>query len=184
MGRLIYTAQTSLDGRIADEHGDFGFAEPDEQVHAFVNDLERDVGTYLCGRRLYEVMSYWEEPPADSHEVELEYGRIWRAADKVVYSATLDAVTTQRTRLERTFDPHAVRGMKEALDRDLSVGGAQLAAGALRAGLVDEIRLLVLPHLVGNGPRALPDGVTAALRLIEERRFGNGTVYLRYSVHA
>lgn len=182
MGRLIYTVQVSLDGRVADGQGDFGFAEPDEQVHAFVNDLERDIGTYLCGRRLYEVMAYWEDPPADSHEIELDFGRIWRAADKIVYSTTLDAVATERTRIERTFDPHAVRGMKAALDHDLSVGGARLAAAALQAGLVDELQLLIVPHLVGAGPRALPDGVTAALRLTDERRFDNGTAFLRYAV--
>lgn len=182
MGRLIYTAQASLDGRVADEHGDFDFAEPDEAVHAFVNDLERPTGTYLYGRAMYEVMSYWEDPPADSPEVEQDYGRIWRAADKVVYSASLDAVATERTRLERAFDPDGVRALKRDVDHDLSIGGARLAAAALRAHLVDEVRLFLTPHLVGSGPRALPDGATGALRLLDEHRFDSGTVYLRHAV--
>lgn len=182
MGRLIYTVQASLDGRVADAQGDFDFAAPDAEVHAFVNDLERDVGIYLYGRRIYEVMRYWQDPPADSHEIEQDYGRIWRAADKVVYSASLKAVSTPRTRLERTFDADAVRGLKADGDGTLSIGGAALAGSALQAGLVDEVRLFLVPHLIGSGPRALPDGAAAALTLTEHRAFGNGTVYLHYSL--
>lgn len=182
MGRLIYTVQASLDGRVADARGDFGFAAPDEEVHAFINDLERDVGIYLYGRRIYEVMTYWQDPPADSHEVEQDYGRVWRAAEKVVYSASLGAVSTPRTRLERRLDAGAVRELKTAAGGDLSIGGAALAGSALQLGLVDEVRLFVVPHLVGSGPRALPEVVTTALELTEHRAFGNGTVYLHYSL--
>ena len=181
MGKLIYSAIASLDGYIADEEGRFDWAEPDDEVHAFVNDLERSVGTYLYGRRLYEVMAVWEtwsvedEPPAIR-----DYAEIWRAADKVVYSTTLDEASTARTRIERRFDPEEVRRMKAGSERDLSVGGAGLAAHAFRAGLVDECRLFVAPVLVGGGTRALPDGVRLGLELADERRFSNGMVSLGY----
>jgi dihydrofolate reductase len=179
MAHLIYTTIASLDGYIADADGNFDWSAPDEEVHAFVNDLERPVGTYLCGRRLYEVMAVWETMD-DPEPVMRDYAAIWRAADKVVYSRTLQDVSSARTRIERAFDPEAVRALKAGAGADLSVGGAQLAAQALRAGLVDECRLLLSPVVVGGGTRALPDGLRLGLDLLDQRRFDNGVVYLRY----
>ena len=182
MAKLIYTAIASLDGYVNDEQGGFDWAAPDEEVHAFVNDLERPLGTYLLGRRMYEVLRYWETAPGegDALAVERDYAGIWRAADKVVYSSTLPAVTTARTTLERRFDPEAVRRRTAEANADLSVGGPGLAAAAFAAGLVDEVRLLLHPVLVGGGTRALPDGVRAGLELLEERRFASGVVFLSY----
>jgi dihydrofolate reductase len=177
MAKLIYSAIASLDGYIADENGNFDWAEPDEEVHRFVNDLERPVGTYLMGRRMYEVMVYWET--ADT-VTGYGFAEIWQAADKVVYSRTLAAPSSARTRIERDFDPEAVRRLKEAAAADLTVGGPELAAQALGAGLVDECQLFVSPVVVGGGNRAFPDGLGVRLELLEDRRFGNGTVYLRY----
>ena len=177
--KLIYTTIMSLDGYVADEDGKFDWAEPDPDVHAFINDLERPIGTYLYGRRLYEVMVAWETI-TDDHPFIKDYAEIWRAADKIVYSRTLETVSGERTRIERSFDPQVVREMKAAADRDISVGGPTLAAEAIRAGLVDEIQLFLAPVVVGGGTRALPDGVRLNLELLDERRFGNSTVYLRY----
>jgi dihydrofolate reductase len=184
MVSLIYSAITSLDGFTADGNGDFEWAAPDEEVHAFVNDRERPVGTYLYGRRMYETMVYWETVPTSDDQTAAvrEYTRIWRAADKVIYSSTLDAVSSARTRLEREFDPDAVRRLKKAAERDISVGGPGLAAHALAAGLVDECHLFLTPVMVGGGTRALPAGLRLELELLDERRFGNGVVYLRYRV--
>jgi dihydrofolate reductase len=179
MAKLIYTAIMSLDGYVADEDGNFDWAEPDEEVHAFVNDLERPIGTYLYGRRLYDVMVAWETITDQQPSIR-DYGDIWRAADKVVYSRSMETVSSERTRIERSFDPDAIRQMKAAADRDISVGGPTLAAQALRAGLVDEIRLFLAPIVVGGGTRGLPDEVRLALELLDERRFANGMVYLRY----
>lgn len=182
MGKLLYLAITSLDGYIEDESGRFDWAEPDEEAHTFVNDLERSVGTHLYGRRLYDTMVYWEtaHTVADLAPYALEYAEIWQAAEKVVYSRTLEAASSARTRIERDFDPDAIRELKAAGESDLSVGGAELAAQALRAGLVDEIQLLVAPAVVGGGKRALPDSVHVKLELLDERCFGNGMVFLRY----
>lgn len=182
MARLIYSAITSLDGYVADPSGDFGWAAPDDEVHAFVNDLERPIGTCLYGRRLYEVMTYWETAStADpTGSVEDDFARIWQAADKVVYSTTLDAVSTERTTLEREFDADAVRARKESSPRDLSIGGPHLAAHALRAGLVDEIQLYLSQTIVGGGTAALPDGLRLDLELVDTHRFSSGVVYLRY----
>lgn len=184
MAKLIATALTSLDGYINDETGGFDWSAPNREVHAFVNDLERPIGTYLYGRRLYDTMVFWEtvEPQADQPEV-ADFADLWRAADKIVYSTTLPAVTSTRTRLERTFDPEAVRAMKAAADRDLSIGGAGLAAQAFRAGLVDEIRVFLNPVSVGGGTRFFPDGVRLDLELLDEHRFDNGVVYLRHAMH-
>src|SRR5579863_7000719 len=158
MARLIYSAITSLDGYIADAQGDFGWGEPDEEVFAFVNDLERPIGTHLYGRRMYETMVYWETAPdlARQSEVERDFAQIWQSADKIVYSRTLDTVTSARTRLERDFDPEAVLGMKASAKHDLTVSGAELAGQAIRAGLVDECHLFVTPVVVGGGTPALP----------------------------
>jgi dihydrofolate reductase len=184
MAKLICTALTSLDGYIADEHGDFDWAAPDGDVHAFINDLERPIGTYLYGRRLYEAMVYWETAAAQPNQtpVVLDYAELWQSADKIVYSTTLETAPSARTRIERTFDPNAVRALKDAADRDLSIGGPTLAAHAFRAGLVDEVRLFVSPLTVGGGISFLPDGLRLNLQLLDERGFDNGVVYLRYQV--
>jgi dihydrofolate reductase len=186
IGKLIYSAIASLDGYIEDEDGKFGWAEPDEEVHAFINDLERPVGTYLYGRRLYETMVGWETDPSLSEHsrVMRDFAGIWQAADKIVYSRTLEAVSTARTRIERDFDPGAVRELKAASRRDLTIGGSELAARAFGAGLVDECQLFLAPVLVGGGKRALPDDVRLKLELLDERRFGNGMVYLGYRASA
>jgi dihydrofolate reductase len=177
---LVYSAITSLDGYVADADGNFEWAAPSEEVHAFVNEVERPIGTYLYGRRMYETMLPWDDADAfaDASPVSREFSEIWRAADKVVYSTTLESVSSARTRLERAFDPEAVRRMKA--EGDLSVGGAGLAAEALRAGLVDEIQLFLTPAVIGGGTRALPDGLRLDLELLDERRFASGVVYARY----
>ena len=182
MAKLIYSAITSLDGYVADEDGNFDWAAPDEEVHTFVNELERPVGTYLYGRRMYEVMAYWETADAlpDQTPATRDFAEIWQAADKIVYSTTLEAASTAQTRIERNFEPETVRRLKESAAHDLTVGGPQLAAQALSAGLVDELQLFITPVLVGGGKRALPDGVSLKLELLEERRFGSGVVYLHY----
>jgi dihydrofolate reductase len=181
VARLIFSAIASLDGYTADEAGKFDWAAPDAELHAFVNDLERGVGTHLYGRRMYETMAVWETMDVSAEpDVMRDYAGIWRAADKVVYSRTLAAVATPKTRIEREFDPEAVRRMKETAERDISVGGPGLAAHALRAGVVDEIQLVLVPVVVGGGTRALPDGLRADLDLLDERRFASGAVYLRY----
>jgi dihydrofolate reductase len=181
MAKLIYSAIMSLDGYIADEQGNFDWAAPDEEVHRFVNDLQRPVGTYLYGRRMYEVMSAWETMGTpDQPPVMLDFARIWQAADKVVYSRTLDTVSTARTRIERQFDPEAVRQLKAATGPDITVGGPHLAAQAIQAGLVDEYHLFLTPTVVGAGNQALPDHVRLDLDLQDERRFASGVVFLRY----
>ena len=182
MAKLIYSAIASLDGYVADEDGNFDWAEPDEEVHRFVNDLERRVGTYLYGRRMYETMVYWETANAQAGQPPFvrDYAEVWQSADKVVYSRTLETTSSARTRIERDFDPDQVRKLKEAADRDLTVGGAHLAAQAIAAGLVDEYQLFVVPAVVGGGTRALPGQVRLNLALAQEHKFGSGTVYLRY----
>jgi dihydrofolate reductase len=181
LARLIYSAIASLDGYTADAEGKFDWAAPDAELHAFVNDLERDVGTHLYGRRMYETMAVWQRMDVSAEpDVMRDYAGIWRDANKVVYSRTLAAASTPRTRIERDFDPEAVRRMKETAGRDLSVGGPGLAAHALRAGIVDEIQLFLVPVVVGGGTRALPDGLRVDLDLLDERRFAGGAVYLRY----
>jgi dihydrofolate reductase len=181
MAKLIYSAIASLDGYVADEGGNFDWAEPDAEVHTFVNDLERPVGTYLYGRRLYEVMVAWETISlADQPPFMRDFAEIWRAADKIVYSKTLETVSSARTRIERDFDPEAVRQLKAAAGRDLTVGGPDLAAQAFEAGLVDECHLFLTPIVVGGGKQALPNHVRLQLELLDERRFGNGVVHLRY----
>jgi dihydrofolate reductase len=181
VAKLIYSAIASLDGYVADENGNFDWAAPDEEVHRFVNELERSAGTHLYGRRMYEVMRFWETAGgADEPPVMRDYAEIWRAADKVVYSKTLESVSSARTRIERDFDPVAVRQLKATADRDLSIGGPGLAAQALVAGLVDELHLFVVPVSVGGGTRALPDGVRLDLELLDERRFAGGFAHLHY----
>jgi dihydrofolate reductase len=182
VAKLIYSAIASLDGYVADEDGNFDWAAPDEEVHTFINDLQRPVGTYLYGRRLYETMVGWETDPtlADQSPVMRDFAEIWQAAEKIVYSKTLETVDTARTRIERDFDPEAVQQMKALAGRDLIVGGPDLAAQAFRAGLVDECHLFVVPMVVGGGKRSLPNDVRLKLELLDERRFGNGMVYLHY----
>lgn len=196
MARLLYVSLTSLDGYVADTSGGFEWAAPDPEVHAFVNDLSRGVGTFVCGRRLYEVMRYWDTAPtsaADGDEDELpddpedaavmaDFARIWQAADKVVLSRTLESVSSPRTRLERSFDPAALARHVAEADRDVSIGGPTLAAEALRAGIVDEVHVLRSPVIVGGGTAALQDGIRLPLTLLEARSFAGGTTYSRYAV--
>jgi dihydrofolate reductase len=183
VARLIYSAIASLDGYTADASGCFDWAAPGPAVHAFVNDLEREAGTYLYGRRMYETMAVWETMDVSGEpEVMRDYADIWRAADKVVYSRTLPGVATPRTRLERAFEPEAVEEMKATAHRDLTIGGPALAAHALRTGVVDEIQLFLVPTIVGGGTRALPDELRIHLELLDERRFEGGVVYLRYGL--
>ena len=184
MASLIYSAIASLDGYIADADGNFDWAAPDEEVHAFVNDLERSVGTYLYGRRMYETMLFWEtaDRMPDQPAVVRDYTAIWQAADKIVYSTTLTAPASAKTRLERGFDPDAVHELKASAERDLGVGGAGLAGHAIRAGLVDEFQLFVTPIVVGGGTPWLPGGIRVPLELLAERRFASGVVYLHYRV--
>ena len=182
MAKLLYVMNASLDGYIADEDGNLDWAVPDEEYYSFINDLHRPVGTYLYGRRLYELMQVWETDPAAAAQSPgtREFAQIWQAADKVVYSRTLQAAGTTRTRIERGFDPEAVRQLKAAAERDLTVGGPTLGAQAITAGLVDEVHLFVWPVVVGGGTRFLPDRARFQLELLDERRVGNGVVYLRY----
>ena len=184
MGKLIYGVIMSLDGFIADEDGNFDWAEPDEEVHRFVNELQRPVGTLLYGRRMYETMVYWETQGEET-DFSRDYAEIWRAADKVVYSRTLEEPSSARTRLERAFDPKSVGGLKAAAAKDLAIAGPELAGQAMRSGLVDELQLFTVPVLVGSGRGAFPTDLKLGLALREERRFGNGTVFLRYeTVHS
>ena len=182
MAKLNYTAISSLDGYVADVQGDFDWSAPDEEVHAFINDLERPVGTHLYGRRLYEVMVAWETMDTGPGQAPAmrDYATIWQAAEKIVYSRTLQSVASARTRIEHDFDPEAVRRLKASAASELSIGGPELAAQAIKAGLVDEYRLFLTPFVVGGGTPSLPDGVRLGLELLEERRFGSGVVYLHY----
>lgn len=182
MAKLIYSGITSLDGYIADEDGNFDWSMPNEEVHTFVNDIERPISTYLYGRRMYEVMVYWEtaHTRADQPAYVRDYTDIWQAADKIVYSTTLEKVSSARTRIERYFDPEAIRLLKGATGSDLSVSGPDLAAQAIKAGLVDECHQFVTPIVVGGGKQFLPDNVRLEVELLDERRFGNGVVHLHY----
>lgn len=183
MAKLVYSAITSLDGYVADETGNFDWAAPDQEMHTVVNDLERPTGTYLYGRRMYEVMVAWETMPlANEPSFIQDFAEIWRAADKIVYSSTLEAASSARTRIERDFDPEAVRQLKASAGRDISVGGPHLAAQAIKAGLVDECHLFLTPIVVGGGTRSLPTDVRVKLELLDERRFGNGVVHLHYRI--
>jgi len=184
MAKLIYSAIASLDGYVADANGNFDWAAPDDEVHSFINDLERPVGTYLYGRRMYETMTAWETDTAlaERSDIARDFAQIWKAADKIVYSKTLGTAPTARTRIERDFDPAAIRSAKAAAGSDLSVGGPTLAAAALKAGLVDECHLFVAPIVVGGGTRSLPDDVRVELELLTERRFAGGMVHLHYRV--
>ncbi len=186
MAKLIYSAITSLDGYVADEDGNFDWAAPDEEVHAFVNDLERPIGIYLYGRCMYEVMVAWDTADAlgDQRPVTQDFAEIWQAADKVVYSRTLETVSSARTRIERDFDPKAVRQMKARASRDVTVGGPNLATQAIKAGLVDECHLFVTPIVVGCGKQSLPNNFRLKLELLDERRFTSGVVHLHYRTGA
>ena len=184
MGKLIFAMATSLDGFVSDADGNFGWGAPDEESHEFINQQMQLFGTHLYGRRMYETMAYWEtahEQP-DQPPFILDYARLWQASDKIVYSTMLDAVASARTRIARTFDPEAVRQMKAESALDISVDGPHFAAQAIRAGLVDEYQLFVGPAIVGGGKPFFPADVRVALALLDERRFGNGVVYLRYGV--
>jgi dihydrofolate reductase len=184
MAKLIYAAIASLDGYTEDQQGSFDWSTPDEELHAFVNDLERPLGTYLYGRRMYETMVFWETFGTEPNQpaVFADYADIWRAAEKVVYSRTLERVSSARTRIEREFDRDAVVRLKQSSEADIGIGGPELAGHAFRAGLVDECHLFLCPIIVGGGKRALPDNVRAELELLDERRFGNGVVHVHYRV--
>lgn len=180
---LIYSAIVSLDGYTTDEDGSFGWSEPDEEVLAFLNDLERPIGTYLYGRRMYETMLYWENADlAGLSAAARDYAGIWRSADKVVYSTSLPGTSTAKTRIERSFDPEAIQALKQ--HGDVSIGGPTLAARAIEAGLVDEYQLYVTPVVVGGGTSAFPEGVRRSLDLAGEHRFASGVTYLRYRTQA
>jgi dihydrofolate reductase len=182
MANLIYSALASLDGYIADAHGKFDWAAPDDEVHSFINELDRPIVTYLLGRRMYEVLAYWEEPPALDQQPPYmqEFAEIWQAAEKIVYSRTLETVSSARTRIERHFEPDAIRQLKAQSERSISIGGPELAAQAIRAGLVEEYELYVVPVVVGGGKQSLPSDARIELDLLDERRFSNGTVFLHY----
>jgi len=184
MSKLIYIANVSLDGYIEDSHGNFDWTEPSDDYFAFITDLVRSAGTYLYGRRLYEAMAVWETDPAVAARSELtsDFADVWQAANKVVYSTTLHEVSTAKTQLERTFDPNAIRDLKASAATDLTVGGANLAAQAFKAGLVDECQLFICPVFVGAGKPSLPRDMRAELELLDERRFSSGVVYVRYRV--
>jgi dihydrofolate reductase len=184
VAKLIYSTIASLDGYVEDKQGKFDWAAPDDEVHAFVNDLERPIGTYLYGRRMYETMVFWEtvSTSRDQPAVPRDFAEIWRAAEKIVYSRTLQAPSSERTRIERDFDPAAIRRLKQSSAHDITVGGAGLAGEAMAAGLVDECHLLLVPILVGGGKRALPDDVHAQLELLAERSFRSGVVHLSYGI--
>jgi dihydrofolate reductase len=183
MANLIYSVLGSLDGYYEDADGRFDWAAPDEDVHAFVNDLERPIGTYLYGRRMYETMVFWETATSEDDEPAFaDYAGIWRAADKIVYSRTLQTPSSARTRIEREFDPDAIRQLKLSSAADIAVAGGNLAGQAIGAGLVDELHLFLNPIVIGGGKRSLPDNVRAQLQLLDEHRFGNGVVHLHYRV--
>ena len=183
MADLVYTANVSVDGYTEDRGGRLDWSAPDAEVFSFIRELERPAGTYLYGRRMYEAMVYWEDADPDEDYVR-EFAEMWRDAEKVVYSRTLESVSSARTRLEHEFDPDAVRRFKAAATRRITIGGADLAGQALAAGLVDEVRLLTVPVVLGGGTSWFPQGVRLPLDLLETRRFDNGVVYLRYRVGA
>jgi dihydrofolate reductase len=182
MANLIYVTNTSLDGYTEDKEGTFDWTDPSEEVFRFITNLVRTMGTHLYGRRMYETMRVWEMDPKLASESPLsrDFAEVWQAADKIVYSRTLETISTRKTQLERTFDPEAIRQLKAAVKHDILIGGPELAAHALRSGLLDECQLFLIPMLVGGGKSVLPDNVRLELELLEERRFGNGTVFLRY----
>ena len=186
MAKLIYAAIASLDGYIADTDGNFDWAAPDAEVHSFVNDLERPIGTYLYGRRMYDTMVYWETEPnsVDASPIELDFAEIWRAADKIVYSRSLETPASERTRIERAFEPDAIRHLKASAETDISIGGPELAGRAIAAGLVDQCHLFVTPVVVGGGTSWLPDDVRLDVELLDERRFDSGVVHLHYRVRS
>jgi dihydrofolate reductase len=191
MAKLIYVMPTSLDGYVEDETGTFDWGTPDEEGFAFINDLERPIGTYLYGRKMYQTMAVWETPDVIPPDVVpggtpamLDFARTWQAADKIVYSKSLETVSTPKTRLERDFDPQVIRDLKAQLPHDVTVGGPTLAEHAIRSGLVDEIHLFVVAIVIGGGKRVLPGNVVVKLDLLDERRFANGMVYLRYQTRA
>ncbi len=182
MAHLIYSAISSFDGYTEDKDGNFDWAMPDEELHTFINNLERTAGTYLYGRRMYETMMVWETDPnlAEDSPITQDFAEIWQAANKIVYSKTLAAASTLKTQIERNFNPEAIQQLKKTVQQDILIGGPELAAHAFRAGLIDECHLFLTPIIVGGGKPSLPDNVRLELDLLEERRFGNGVVFLRY----
>lgn len=183
MGKLIYSMITSLDGYISGPDGSFGWGAPDEELHSFANEMASSFGTYLYGRNMYETMVFWETAHTipDAPQYVLDFARTWQTANKIVYSSTLDTVESDRTRIERSFEPEAVRALKAESELDLTIDGPTLAAQAIHAGLVDEYQLIIAPVIVGGGKRFFPDGASVDLELLDERRFASGVVYLRYA---
>jgi len=183
LGELIYFVISSLDGYIEDKSGKFDWAEPEEEVHRFVNDLERQAGTYLYGRRMYETMRAWETDPtlAAASPLMQDFATIWKAADKIVFSSSLEKASTSRTRIERRFHPELIRQLKANVRHEILIGGPELAGHAFKAGLVDKCHLFLFPIIVGGGKKGLPDDVRLRLKLEDQRRFGNGTIFLSYS---
>jgi dihydrofolate reductase len=184
MAQLIYIANTSLDGYTEDRDGKFDWIAPGDEYYRFISNLVREAGTYLYGRRMYETMMVWETDPnlAAENPLRRDFAEIWQAANKIVYSRTLPAASTRKTQLEPDFDPEAIRQLKETVEQDILIGGAELAAHAFRSGLIDECHLFLIPIIVGGSKPALPNNIRLELELLEERRFGNGMVYLRYQV--
>jgi len=182
MAYLIYLAITSLDGYIEDQDGKFDWAAPDEEVHSFINDRQRSASTYLYGRRMYETMKAWETDPhlPKSSPLTQDFAEIWQSVNKIVYSNTLEKAITRKTQIRQHFDPKEIEHLKASAEQDIYIGGPELAASAFRAGLIDECQLFLIPMIVGGGKPALPDNVRLELELLEERRFGNGTIFLRY----
>jgi dihydrofolate reductase len=185
MSRLIYFMPMSLDGFVAGESDQLDWSTPNEEVYALINELHRPIGTYLYGRKNYETMTVWQTPEVlpDQTPDMMEFGRLWQTANKIVYSKSLEAVSTPKTSLERDFDPQAVRDLKAQLPHDISVAGPNLAAQAVRTGLVDEFQLLIVPIILGHGKRVLPENALVRLELVDERHLGNGWVFLRYRSH-
>ncbi|MBN9391702.1 MAG: dihydrofolate reductase family protein [Chloroflexi bacterium] len=185
MSKLIYFMGMSLDGFVAGENDSLDWSAPDEEVSAFINELHRPIGTYLYGRKNYETMTVWETPEVipGLSPASMDFAQIWQTANKVVYSRSLETVSTPNTRLEREFEPQVVNELKAQLPHDISVAGPHLAAQAIRAGLVDEIHLLVVPFILGGGKPVLPRDIRIKLELLDERRLGNGWVYFRYRIH-
>jgi dihydrofolate reductase len=184
MARLIYTINSSLDGYTEETNGNFNWTELDEEAFKFITNLIRADGTHLYGRRMYEMMMVWETDPALAGESPLmrDFAEVWQSADKIVYSRTLEAVSTRKTQIERNFNPEAIRRLKETTEQDIHIGGPELAAHAFRAGLIDEYCLFIMPIIVGGGKRALPDNIRLELELLDEHRFDNGVVFLRYRI--
>ena len=184
MSKLIYAVNTSVDGFMEDQDGNFGWTEPNDEVFKFITDLMRPIGTHLLGRRMYETMMVWETDPKFAAESSLkrDFAEVWQAANKIVFSTTLENLPTRKTQLMRSFEPETIRQLKANSEHDILIEGPEIASHAFRAGLIDECHLFILPVVVGGGKSAIPNNLRLNLELLEEQHFGNGTVYLRYRI--